>query len=253
MVNIKLLDQVLFENLPLDNMAEVLKIPEPKVGETVKLNRLLLDSYDLSQLNVMFDGLMLSPRGVFTTDGEFSGLNLCHSCIKDIDRCVVSQKFIAARNFIGNLPDEFADTNRTEHALINPAQSSVFLSTIHGSGSASVLKSHAYLMRAAPQPLACQLPRKIFELETIQVTIASSLTPPQKAKVARSYNARPNRLASQTDWYKKNNKRYSRFPKGHFLTLEEDDFVLPLRTTDANFSVDGTRHCEPGYLQLLIL
>jgi hypothetical protein len=227
-------------------MAKVLKIPEPKVGEPVRLNRLLVDSYDLSKLNAAFSGLMLSPRGVYTSQEGFLGLNLCHSCIKDLDRAKVSQKFISARNFIGKLPEEFADTNRTEHALINPAQSSVFLSTIHGTGSAKVIKSHAYLMRAAPQPLACSLPRKIYDMETIQVTIASNMTPMAKAKVARSYNARPSRLAAQTDWYKEHNSRYARFPKGHFLTLEEDDFVLPLRTTDVTFGVDATRHCEPG-------
>ena len=185
MVNIKEVSQVNFNDLPLDEMAKVLKRPSLKEGERIEINEALLKQYNLSGLDIKFDNMILSPRGVYYDGNGFKGLNICKSCLKSINDCKVSKMFIAARNIIGTLPSKFDDSTRTEHALINPAQHSVYLATIHGSGGAKSINSHSYTMRATKQPLAAELPRSINDLETIKVTLSSSLTPLQKADIVQ--------------------------------------------------------------------
>jgi hypothetical protein len=130
--------------------------------------------------------------------------------------------------------------------LINPAQHSVYLATIHGSGGAKSINSHSYTMKATNQPLASELPRSINDLETIKVTLSSSLTPLEKAAVSRTYDARPKRIIKQTEWYKEHNVRYERFKMDSTLNVDDPNIKLPLYETDADFCITEPRQSDPS-------
>jgi hypothetical protein len=71
--------------------------------------------------------------------------------------------------FVGVVPAYLVALTRTEQAMVNLAIPSVYLSTVRG-GENMVLRSHAYMLRARPGPVAAQLPRNVAAHGLIKVT-----------------------------------------------------------------------------------
>ncbi|KUF86230.1 hypothetical protein AM588_10003254 [Phytophthora nicotianae] len=114
-------------------------------------------------------------------------------------------KFAIANGlYIGLLPEEYMDTNATEHAMLGLAQSTRMLTVVRG-GNHSAIRAHAYYFRAVPSTPASLLPREVISDGTIGVTMIGSMTPQQKAATFKQYNVRVPRLISLLEWYRFNN------------------------------------------------
>jgi hypothetical protein len=136
---------------------------------------------------------------------------------------------IANGLYCAQLPEQFSDTTRTEHAMLNPLQISVNISTVRG-GLLTAIKSHSYFLIANPGPPTTLLPRDISD--TFRVTISGALTNQQKAMVKKSYECRKQRLDDQFNWYKRNNKHYQNLQYNSSniqpLTIEETSETIEI-------------------------
>jgi hypothetical protein len=124
---------------------------------------------------------------------------------------------IANGFFIGEAPHSLLCLSRTELAMINLSIPQVYLSVVRG-GKNMVLRSHAYFFKSEPGPVASMLPQNVIKLGSIKVSIIGALTSPQKAKIARQFEARPNNLRDAFNWL----KHYNHFYSKTILAMDEE-------------------------------
>lgn len=114
---------------------------------------------------------------------------------------------IANGPHIGELPTCFDDTTVTEHAMLDLAQPTQFVSVVRG-GCHSSIRSHAYYFRANPAPLARLLPEPVVAKGIIGVSMVGAMTSRQKAETMKRYRVRVPRLHAQYSWYHANNELF---------------------------------------------
>ncbi|ETO75398.1 hypothetical protein F444_09001 [Phytophthora nicotianae P1976] len=178
-------------------MAKRLKSPQG-------LHEELLMCYDVSSQIPALKGALLSPMGINNGGRE---LYVCKPCFNSLmnKKLRSPPKFAIANGlYIGLLPEEYMDTNATEHAMLGLAQSTRMLTVVRG-GNHSAIRAHAYYFRAVPSTPASLLPREVISDGTIGVTMIGSMTPQQKAATFKQYNVRVPRLISLLEWYRSNN------------------------------------------------
>lgn len=111
----------------------------------------LVKYYDCSSVYAKFSGVLLSSNGYFNCSGKIV-IQVCKSCEESLsrDRSQSPPKFAIANGlYMGVLPSKFDDSSMSEHAMVNLAQSTKFLTVVRG-GKHSSLRSHCYLFRADP-------------------------------------------------------------------------------------------------------
>ncbi|ETM46468.1 hypothetical protein L914_08643 [Phytophthora nicotianae] len=176
----------------LKAMAKRLKSPQG-------LHEELLMCYDVSSQIPALKGALLSPMGINNGGRE---LYVCKPCFNSLmnKKLRSPPKFAIANGlYIGLLPEEYMDTNATEHAMLGLAQSTRMLTVVRG-GNHSAIRAHAYYFRAVPSTPASLLPREVISDGTIGVTMIGSMTPQQKAATFKQYNVRVPRLISLLEW-----------------------------------------------------
>jgi hypothetical protein len=145
-------DKRIYENErtlnPLSTISQqLLESMRNKLVFPLDLDSDLCDFYDMSSYSHMLQGIMLSKGGIVLDDLGEVILSICTSCKRSLTTNSSSKtppKYAIANGlFIGMLPLEFKDTTRTEHALLNRAQSSAFVMTAIG-GYNRKMSSHAY-------------------------------------------------------------------------------------------------------------
>jgi hypothetical protein len=159
---------------------------------------------------VEFQGLLLSNKGLHHEARDVA-MTFWRPCLVSLNNKRLSNppKFAIANGlFFGQLPARFADTTATEHAMLNLAQPTRFLSVVRG-GRQSTIRSHAYLFRATPAPPAKLLPRELISTGLFRVTMVGAMTPDQKLATMKKYQVRAGRLQVQLEWYSINNHSYN--------------------------------------------
>lgn len=169
----------------------------------------LMQCYDVSEQIPELGGLLLSLKGISNVDGRLA-LRICKPCYHSLvsKRATHAPKFAIANGlYIGWLPDDFNDTNVTEHAMLNLAQPTKMLAVVRG-GHHTAIRAHAYYFRADPAPPASLLPREVVADGTIGVTMVGFMTSKQKAATFKRYDVRVPRLVAQLKWYTENNELF---------------------------------------------
>jgi hypothetical protein len=195
----------------LSEMSAFLEIMKKKLQFPDDLNELNRAFYDVSSKSESLRGIMLSHGGVRETDSNDCVITFCNSCESNIRKNSSENppKFAIANGlWIGRLPPDFDDATKTEHAMMNLAQSNSFVTTVIG-GYNRKLSSHAYSFRSKPTVPAAMLPRDILGSGEIKVGIAGALTSPQKMLLKRKYCVRIPCLKKIGDFYSKWNRLYT--------------------------------------------
>jgi hypothetical protein len=187
----------------LDKMKKKLAFPSD-------LNALNRACYDVSSISKLLDGIMLSKEGIEVNGPNVILITFCKSCEKNIDNNSSKNppKFAIANGlWIGRLPEEFDDTTKTEHTMMNLAQSNSFVMTVIG-GYNRKMSSHAYSFLSKPTVPAAMLPRDILATGEIKVGIGGCLTAYQKMVLRKKFSVRVDRLRSLGQFYKNWNHLY---------------------------------------------
>jgi hypothetical protein len=172
--------------------------------------------YDVSSISEVFEGIMLSKEGIHLSDSNVPLVTFCNSCLSSLknSRDDIPPKFAIANGlWMGRLSEIFDDTTKTEHAMMNLAQSNSFVTTVIG-GFNRKMSSHAYSFRSTPTVPAAMIPRNILASGEIKVGIAGSLTSNQKMLLKRKYAVRIDRLRKLGEFYKTSNHLYNTVEMG---------------------------------------
>ncbi|KAF1793289.1 hypothetical protein GQ600_2610 [Phytophthora cactorum] len=168
------------------------------------LCELLIKCYGASSHIPRFEGVLISSKGVLNGGLD---LRICNPCFMSLMNKVLRSpppppRFAIANGlYIGWLPDKYADTSPTEHAMVSLTQSTKLLTVVRG-GLHTAIRSHVYYFRADSSTPASLLPREVVADGTIGVTMVGSMTPLQKTATYRRYDGRVPRLKA---WYGSNN------------------------------------------------
>lgn len=184
--------QVVDDSVFIRAVKQRLRTPEGLHPELVKC-------YDVSETFPCLVGVLLSRKGIINNGASFE-LSVCKSCYQSLMKTKRRSppKFAIANGlYIGWLPDKYADTTPTEHAMLGLAQPTKMLSIVRG-GRHTTIRAHAYYFRAGPSTPASLLPREVVADGTIGVTMVGSMTSLQKATTYWRYAARVDRLEDGT-------------------------------------------------------
>lgn len=212
-----------------------------KAPGTVDIPDFIIGQYDVSNWDSRLQGLLIYPEGkarlVYTSNNtahKYSQFLIC-SCadllamvlqrgIVFVQICADCKQYlnksckkvtqappplsIANGNYIGHLPSELGELNRTDEqaiALLSPCMS---LSTVTG-GPCRVLKSHHYIVENTEGPIAEMLPRELRS--RVRVAMVGSMTSAQKASCRRRYDLDIQRCRRTLEFLYANNREYKRF------------------------------------------
>jgi hypothetical protein len=203
-------DQEENPNEILDLMKRKLKIPS-----YTKINEILVNQYDCSDIYNEFNGLMLSAAGMRRVDNRVT-IVICTKCFKSLlshkeDETYVKPPKFAISNgfFMGYFPLPDIPTF-PENLMINLMSIGGIVKVIRG-GHRKAIKGHVLITKAIPAPPLKLLPREIVPEVDFRVEFASSVTDNQKEIIRKLHETRRHVIERTLEWYFKNNILYESY------------------------------------------
>lgn len=136
---------------------------------------------------------------------------VCKSCRAPLAHAKTSHPpvlAIANGNYIGHIPNEFAELNRTDEQAIALVSPCVSLSTVTG-GKCRTIKLHNYVVRNTEGPITAMLPRNLSS--RVRVTMVGSMTPTQVAICKKRYELDLARCRAFLEFLFENNREYRQY------------------------------------------